>query len=180
VVTRRPPEAGPPGVRRISTPQLQLARLVITDTADHGAVGVIHGVAGLGKTFAMKTCTAALAARTRPADRIEVVTIAFPSRPTMRLLADLLLQTLTGAPPHHATRPLAGCTFVDDAPAQLVEFLDEVVGRAVRGRHLRLTHGDRAELFDEAAIVRGRPQPQPSLYDAPVSRTARHGFDVRA
>lgn len=99
MVTRRPPEAGPPGARRISTPQLQLARLVITDTAEHLAVGVIHGLSGLGKTFAMKTCTAALAARTRPADRIEVATIAFPSRPTMRLLADLLLQTLTGAPP---------------------------------------------------------------------------------
>ncbi|MFI7221451.1 AAA family ATPase [Micromonospora maritima] len=99
MVTRRTPEAGPPGARRISTPALQLARLVITDTADHHAVGVIHGLAGLGKTFAMRTCTTALAARTRPAERIEVATIAFPSRPTMRLLANLLLQTLTGAPP---------------------------------------------------------------------------------
>lgn len=78
---------------------MQLARHVVTDTAGHHAVGVTHGLAGLGKTFAMRTCTAALAARTRPAERIEIATIAFPSRPTMRLLADLLLQTLTGAPP---------------------------------------------------------------------------------
>ncbi len=99
MVTRRPPEAGPPGARRISTSQLQLARHVVTDTAEHLAVGVIHGLAGPGKTFAMRTCTTALATRTRPADRIEVATIAFPARPTMRLLADLLLQTLTGAPP---------------------------------------------------------------------------------
>ncbi|MHA4947580.1 AAA family ATPase [Micromonospora sp. SD19] len=99
MVTRRPPEAGPPGARRISTPALQLARHVITDTADHQAVGVIHGLAGLGKTFATRTCIAALAARTRAAERIEVAIITFPSRPTMRLLADLLLQTLTGTPP---------------------------------------------------------------------------------
>ena len=99
MVTHRPPEAGPPGARQISTPQLQMARHVVTDTAEHLAVGVIHGIAGLGKTFATRICTTALAARTRPADRIEVVTVAFPARPTMRLLADLLLQTLTGTPP---------------------------------------------------------------------------------
>ncbi len=99
MVTRRPPEAGPPGVRRISTPQLQLARHVVNDTAEHLAVGVIHGVAGLGKTFATRTCTEALAARTRPAERIEVAAISFPSQPTMRLLADLLLQKLNGTTP---------------------------------------------------------------------------------
>ncbi|WP_425795109.1 AAA family ATPase [Micromonospora arida] len=76
-----------------------MARHVVTDTAEHLAVGVIHGLAGLGKTFATRTCTSALATRTRATDRIEVVTIAFPARPTMRLLADLMLQTLTGTPP---------------------------------------------------------------------------------
>jgi type II secretory pathway predicted ATPase ExeA len=99
MVTRRPPEAGPPGARQISTPQLQMARHVITDTAEHLAVGVIHGIAGLGKTFATRTCTTALTARKRPSDRIDAVTVAFPARPTMRLLADLLLQTLTGSAP---------------------------------------------------------------------------------
>ena len=59
MVTRRTPEAGPPGVRRIATPAPQLDRFVITYTADLHAVGVIHGLAGLGKTFAMRTCTAA-------------------------------------------------------------------------------------------------------------------------
>ncbi len=105
MVTRRPPEAGPPGAKPISTPQLQMARHVITDTAEHLAVGVIHGQAGLGKTFAMRACTGELAKKTRVKDRVEVCRIAFPARPTMRLLADLLLQELTGTTPsQHANR----------------------------------------------------------------------------
>jgi len=102
VSTRRPPEAGPPGAVAIDTPQLQLARHVVADTADYQAVGVIHGAAGLGKTFATRAATARLPADPdRPrGQRLPICTISFPSRPTMRLVADLLLQALNATTPY--------------------------------------------------------------------------------
>lgn len=93
----RLPEAGPPGARIISTPQLQLARHVVTDTAAHQAVGVIHGNAGLGKTFAVRTCAQALAAGTGRLDAPEVVTVSFTPKPTMRQVVDGLYLALTGS-----------------------------------------------------------------------------------
>ena len=76
----RLPEAGPPGARIISTAQLQLARHVVTDITAHQAVGVIHGNAGLGKTFAVRTCAQAMAAGAGPMDAPEVVTVSFTPR----------------------------------------------------------------------------------------------------
>ena len=99
--SRRRPEAGPPGAVAIDTPQLQLARHVVADTASFQAVGVIHGPAGLGKTFATRLATTRLPADPQCPDGegLPVCTIAFPSRPTMRLVADLLLQALNGTSP---------------------------------------------------------------------------------
>ncbi len=101
MVNRRSPEAGPPGAVAIDTPQMQMARRVATDIAGHAAVGVIHGQAGLGKTFAVQAATARLPL---PEDdprgeRMPVCAISFPYRPTMRLVADLLLQALNGSTP---------------------------------------------------------------------------------
>ncbi len=93
----RLPEAGPPGARIISTPQLQLARHVVTDIAAFQAVGVIHGNAGLGKTFAVRTCTQVLAASTGRLEAPEVVTVSFTPKPTMRQVTDTLYLALTGS-----------------------------------------------------------------------------------
>jgi DNA transposition AAA+ family ATPase len=93
----RVPEAGPPGARIIATPQLQLARHVVTDVTSHEAVGVIHGHAGLGKTFAVRTCAQALAAGTGRLEAPQVCTVSFSPQPTLRQIVDALLLTLTGS-----------------------------------------------------------------------------------
>jgi DNA transposition AAA+ family ATPase len=92
----RLPEAGPPGARIISTPQLQLARHVVSDITAHQAVGVIHGNAGLGKTFAVRTCADAMTAGSGRREAPEVVTVSFTPQPTLRQIADGLYLTLTG------------------------------------------------------------------------------------
>jgi DNA transposition AAA+ family ATPase len=92
----RLPEAGPPGARIISTPQLQLARHVVSDITAHQAVGVIHGNAGLGKTFAVRTCADAMTASPGRREAPEVVTVSFTPQPTLRQIADGLYLTLTG------------------------------------------------------------------------------------
>lgn len=92
----RSPEAGPPGARIISTPQLQLARHTVTDVAAHEAVGVIHGNAGLGKTFAVRTCAQALAAGAGRLEAPQVTTVSFSPQPTLRQVVDGLFVALTG------------------------------------------------------------------------------------
>ena len=50
----------------------------MADLVEAGAMGVVHGAAGLGKTFAVETALAGQA-------DVSVCWAAFPSRPTMRL-----------------------------------------------------------------------------------------------
>lgn len=93
----RVPEAGPPGSRIIATPQLQLARHVVTDITAHEAVGVIHGNAGLGKTFAVRTCAQAMSAGTGRLEAPRVCTLSFAPQPTLRQIVDGLYLALTGS-----------------------------------------------------------------------------------
>ena len=76
--------------RTLETDQLLLARRAVRDAADHNAMAVVHGEAGLGKTFAVEIAL----------DQVErpVVWTTFPSRPTPRLIAATLLELLTGRP----------------------------------------------------------------------------------
>lgn len=88
------------------------------------ATGVVHGIAGTGKTFAVEAHlerlrddrapatpnpAAGAEPETKPetqrtiplsgaAPQVVTCTLAFPSKPTMRLVADELLQALTGTP----------------------------------------------------------------------------------
>ena len=91
------PQAGPPGAQIISTAQLQLARHVVTDVTAHQAVGVIHGNAGLGKTFAVRTCGQAMATRTGRLEAPGVCTVSFSPQSTLRQIADGLYLALTGS-----------------------------------------------------------------------------------
>lgn len=77
------------GARTLPTEALLLVERAVDDVAAAGAMGAVHGPAGLGKTFAVEQ---ALARRTELAR----CWTSFPSRPTMRLVAATLLQELTG------------------------------------------------------------------------------------
>ncbi|MFJ1938575.1 MULTISPECIES: AAA family ATPase [unclassified Kitasatospora] len=80
----------------LPTGYFQLAAKVLDDLVANAATGVVHGPAGTGKTFAVEAALEAL--ERRPSgERPAVVSLQFPSRPTMRLIADQLLQELTGA-----------------------------------------------------------------------------------
>ncbi|MFJ9523643.1 AAA family ATPase [Kitasatospora sp. NPDC101801] len=80
----------------LPTGHFQLAGKVLDDLVANAATGVVHGPAGTGKTFAVEAALEALERRA-PGERPAVVSLQFPSRPTMRLIADQLLQELTGA-----------------------------------------------------------------------------------
>ena len=82
------------GAATVATEPLRLAHRVVADLMDAGAMGVIHGEAGLGKTFAVDDALHACPTVT------EACWTSFPSRPTMRQVALDLLGLLTRA--HHA------------------------------------------------------------------------------
>jgi type II secretory pathway predicted ATPase ExeA len=73
----------------LPTPGLVATGRALADLVDAGAMGVVHGAAGLGKTFAVET---ALAGHTDAS----VCWAAFPSRPTIRLVAASLFELLSG------------------------------------------------------------------------------------
>lgn len=77
------------GASTLNTRSFQLTRRAVTDLVAHQATGVIYGPAGTGKTIAVHA-TVAEHAHTQP------VVLAFPSHPSMRVVADELLFALTG------------------------------------------------------------------------------------
>ncbi len=74
----------------LQTRHLLLTRQAVADVIENEAMGAIVGPAGLGKTFAI--------AYTLERHGAPVITLTFEGRPTMRLVADRLLHSLTGAP----------------------------------------------------------------------------------
>ncbi|MDQ1426788.1 MAG: hypothetical protein QOK39_264 [Acidimicrobiaceae bacterium] len=74
----------------VNTDSMALTRRAVADIAARRALGVVHGAAGLGKTFAVESAVAALGGAWEP------VWLAFASRPTMRLIASELLAAMTG------------------------------------------------------------------------------------
>ena len=69
----------------------------VGDLLAAAAMGVVHGPAGLGKTYAVEQALA----RDR---QVSVCWTAFPSRPTMRLVAAALFEQLTRAPAGRRSR----------------------------------------------------------------------------
>jgi type II secretory pathway predicted ATPase ExeA len=84
------------GARVVQTPALLLSRRAIRDILSARALGVLHGPAGSGKTFA--ACLML--------DELQVAQawVQFPSRPTMLHVAPRLYRELIGADPGRANR----------------------------------------------------------------------------
>lgn len=76
------------------TGQYQLSARIIDDLIEHTATGVIHGPAGVGKTFAGEANLERL--RDTDARRVITCSLSFPSKPTMRRVAAELVGALTG------------------------------------------------------------------------------------
>ncbi len=78
------------GASTIPTQPLMLTRRAVRDVLEAHAMGVVHGDAGLGKTFAVEDAVGGL--------DVPVLWTSFPGRPTMRLVAMTLFGLLSGAP----------------------------------------------------------------------------------
>jgi len=86
--------AGLTGAATLPTGTFQLSARIVDDLVVNAAMGVLHGPAGTGKTYAMESALEDQAARN---PGIAITTLSFTSRPTMRLVGDQLLVELTGA-----------------------------------------------------------------------------------
>lgn len=80
-----------PGAATVRTDALALTARAVADIARHRGLGVVHGPAGLGKTFAVEQAVEGLGGEWTP------LWLAFGSRPTMRLVASELLAAITGS-----------------------------------------------------------------------------------
>jgi len=85
-----------PGARVIQTAELLLAGRALRDLLAARAMGVLHGPAGSGKTFAAHVALAEL--------RVATAWVQFPSRPSMLHVARRLYRELAGADPGRANR----------------------------------------------------------------------------
>lgn len=79
------------GAETVWTGPFRLVRRLVTDCQNNLGLSVVHGVAGVGKTFAVRSALADLA-------HLQVVSVTFPGRTTQKLIAHTLLSKLTGDP----------------------------------------------------------------------------------
>lgn len=79
------------GAHTVETGALGYTRRAIVDLCRRRAMGVIHGPAGTGKTYAVEEALERLPGGWRS------VWVVFPSRPTMRLVAAEIHRALTGS-----------------------------------------------------------------------------------
>jgi DNA transposition AAA+ family ATPase len=78
------------GAATLETQHYTLTRRAVVDALELAAMAVIHGSAGLGKTYAVDELLDELT--------VPVLWVSFPSRATPRLVAATLLQQMTGRP----------------------------------------------------------------------------------
>jgi hypothetical protein len=97
------------GARVVQTPALLLSRRAIRDIISARALGVLHGPAGAGKTFAARQVLDEL--------KLAQAWVQFPSRPTMLHVARRLYREVTGADAGRANR--------FDLSEQLIELLTD-------------------------------------------------------
>lgn len=89
---------GLPGARTVVTDDLGLTSLAVRDLARHRAMGVVHGPAGTGKTFAVEVALAELG------PDWAVARVSFSARPTMLHVARELYAEVTGVYADRANR----------------------------------------------------------------------------
>lgn len=114
------------GAATLETEHYILARRAVRDALELCAMAVVHGSAGLGKTYAVDELLDELT--------VPVLWVSFPSRPTPRLVAATLLEQIDG----RATR-LDRFSII----ARLVELL---------GEHTRLVVIDESQLLTPDCI----------------------------
>jgi DNA transposition AAA+ family ATPase len=90
--------AGLDDAATLATGQFQLTGRIVADLIGCCATGVVHGPAGTGKTYAVQAALETLARDGSAGVQVTACTLAFPARPTMRLVADELLRAVTGSP----------------------------------------------------------------------------------
>ena len=154
-----------PGASVVVTDTLALTSRAVCDIARHRALGVVHGPAGLGKTFAVERAVEALGPEWAP------VWLSFPSRPTMRLIASELLAAIGGGHAHRdrfkVTRLLkaelaraARLIVIDEAQnlnRECIEFLRHLGEDPCRRGAMLLVGGDGCwEVLSREPMLRSR------------------------
>ncbi len=95
------------GAQTVATGAFKLTRRAIADVYQAAAMGVIHGEAGLGKTFAVEQALGGW-------PDIESCWAAFPSQPTMRQVTTTLLELITRVPSAERNRFYATALLIDE------------------------------------------------------------------
>src|SRR6266571_3635324 len=95
------------GAQTVATGAFKLTRRAVADVYQAAAMGVIHGEAGLGKTFAVEQALGGW-------PDIESCWAAFPSQPTMRQVTTTLLELITRVPSAERNRFYATALLIDE------------------------------------------------------------------
>lgn len=129
----------------MDTTALQLVKRAINDLVELQAMGVIHGPAGTGKTFAWRTAVAEV--------DVPVCAVQFPSRPSMLHVAQVLLRTLSGRAPKGSRFALSDALLDILAERVLLIVIDEAqwLNRECI-EYLRHLHDDPGTRFGVALV----------------------------
>ncbi|MEV5576911.1 ATP-binding protein [Spirillospora sp. NPDC052269] len=84
-----------PDAATLDTRQFQLTARIVTDLVKHNAMGVVHGPAGTGKTYAVEDALEQTAAATT----VVYSAMAFQSKPTMLQVQQEIALAVTGSKP---------------------------------------------------------------------------------
>lgn len=128
------------GAATLHTTPLALTRRAVDDLVSARAMGVVHGPAGCGKTFAWQTAAARL--------EVPVCAVQFPSRPSMLRVAQKLLDAFLGYIPKGTSSRL-GDQLIDllaEAPRLIVIDEAQWLNRECI-EYLRHLHDDPATRF---------------------------------
>lgn len=146
------------------TGRFRLVRRLVADCQKHFGLCVVHGVAGLGKTFAVRSALADLAT-------LPVISATFPARTTQKLIAHTLLKKLTGDPESGSIFRLHDrlveelsenptIVYIDEAQrlgGHLIEFLRSIYDEDSTQVAIILTGGNRCwEILSREAMLDSR------------------------
>ena len=105
------------GAATITTRYFRLTQRAVADVSDARGMGVVHGVAGLGKTFSVSCATRSGA--------LPACSTNFPKRPSMRLVARQILAAITGVIEQGTLAELSDSLLATLAAAPRIVVVDE-------------------------------------------------------